>query len=59
MKRLLADRIIRHYAPARERYLELQSKPAIVDEILAAGASRLTPLAADTMTEVRQKMGLR
>ena len=59
MKRLLADRIVRHYEPARERYLELQADPARVDEILAAGAARLAPLAADTMSEVRQKMGLR
>jgi tryptophanyl-tRNA synthetase len=59
MKRLLADRIVAHYAPARERYLELQSKPEIVDEILADGASRLAPMAADTIAEVRQKMGLR
>ena len=59
MKRVLADRIVAHYAPARERYLELIAKPAMVDEILAAGAARLAPLAAETMTEVRQKMGLR
>ena len=59
MKRLLADRIVRHYAEARERYLELQAKPEIVDEILAAGANRLAPRAADAMGEVRQKMGLR
>jgi tryptophanyl-tRNA synthetase len=58
-KRLLADRIIAHYAPARERYLELMAKPATIDEILAAGANRLAPIAADTMAEVRQKMGLR
>ncbi len=59
MKRLIADRIVAHYAPARERYLELQSKPQLVDEILAAGANRLAPMAADTLAEVRQKMGLR
>jgi hypothetical protein len=59
MKRLLADRIVAHYAPARERYLELQSKPEIVDEILAAGANHLKPMATDTMSEVRQTMGLR
>ena len=59
MKRVLADRIIRHYAPARERYLELEAKPALVDEILAAGADRLAPMAAATMAEVREKMGLR
>jgi tryptophanyl-tRNA synthetase len=58
-KKLLADRIVRYYAPARERYLELQSKPEIVDEILAAGAARLAPRAAETMAEVREKMGLR
>ena len=59
MKRLLADRIIRHYAPARERYLELLANPARLDEILRAGADRLAPRAAETMTEVRERMGLR
>jgi tryptophanyl-tRNA synthetase len=59
MKRLLADRIVAHYAPARERYLELQANPGRVDEILAAGANHLKPMATDTMSEVRQKMGLR
>jgi tryptophanyl-tRNA synthetase len=59
MKKLLADRIVEHYAPARARYLELQATPTIVDDILSAGANRLAPMAADTMSEVRQKMGLR
>ena len=57
-KRLLADRIIEHYAPARERYLELESPSrARIDEILAAGADRLAPMAADTMAEVRAEDG--
>ncbi len=59
MKKLLAERIIRHYAPARERYAELMADPARVDEILAAGAERLRPKAEATMDEVRHKMGLR
>ena len=59
MKRVLSERIVRHYAPARERYLELQSNAGRIDEILSAGANRLAPLASDTMSEVRQKMGLR
>ncbi|MEO5703562.1 MAG: tryptophan--tRNA ligase [Candidatus Limnocylindrales bacterium] len=59
MKRLLAGRIVRHYAPARERYLELMANPGEIDEILAAGAARLAPIAAATMAEVREKMGLR
>ncbi len=59
MKRLLADRIIRHYAPAREQYAELMAHPERVDGILEAGADRLKPVAAATMNEVRAKMGLR
>jgi tryptophanyl-tRNA synthetase len=58
-KKLLADRIIRHYAGARERYAELMAHPAEVDGILEAGADRLAPIAAATMAEVREKMGLR
>jgi tryptophanyl-tRNA synthetase len=58
-KRLLADRIIEHYAPARERYLELLANPGEVEGILAMGADRLRPMAEGTMAEVRQRMGLR
>jgi tryptophanyl-tRNA synthetase len=58
-KKLLADRIIRHYAPARERYLELLAHPRSLDDVLAEGAERIRPLAEATMAEVRQKVGLR
>jgi tryptophanyl-tRNA synthetase len=58
-KRLLADRIVAHYAPARERYLELMAHPAQLDGVLEAGASRLLPKAKETMDEVRYRMGLR
>jgi tryptophanyl-tRNA synthetase len=58
-KQLLADRIVAHYAPARERYLELMGNPGRIEEILAAGAARLAPAAAATMADVRTKMGLR
>jgi len=58
-KKLLADRIIAHYAPARERYMELMANPAEIDGILEAGADRLRPMAAATLDEVRAKMGLR
>jgi tryptophanyl-tRNA synthetase len=59
MKKLLADRIVRHYAGARERYAELMAHPAEIDGILEAGADRLAPVAAATMVEVKEKMGLR
>jgi tryptophanyl-tRNA synthetase len=58
-KRLLADRLIAHYAPARERYLELMANPTEIEGILEAGADRLRPLAEATMAEVRTRMGLR
>ena len=58
-KKLLAERIIGHYAPARERYAELMANPAEIDGTLEAGADRLRPIAQATMDEVRTKMGLR
>ena len=59
MKKILSDRIVRHYAPARERYLELISHPAEVEGVLEAAADRLKPLAEATMDDVRHRMGLR
>jgi tryptophanyl-tRNA synthetase len=58
-KRLLADRIIAHYAPARERYVDLLANRGEIDGILEEGANRLRPKAKATMDEVREKMGLR
>ncbi len=58
-KRLLAERVIAHYAEARERYADLMAHPDQVDGVLEAGADRLLPFAAATLQEVREKMGLR
>ena len=58
-KRLLADRIIAHYAPARARYLELVAHPEELDGVLEEGADRLRPKAEATMDLVRHRMGLR
>jgi tryptophanyl-tRNA synthetase len=58
-KRLLAERIIRHYAPARERYAALMAHPDEVEGILEEGADRLRPRAEATIDEVRRRMGLR
>jgi tryptophanyl-tRNA synthetase len=58
-KRLLADRVIAHYADARARYEDLMAHPAQVDGVLEAGADRLRPKAEATLAEVREKMGLR
>jgi tryptophanyl-tRNA synthetase len=58
-KKLLADRILDHYAEARERHADLVAHPERIEEVLRAGAERLAPRAAQTMAEVRERMGLR
>jgi tryptophanyl-tRNA synthetase len=58
-KKLLAERVLAHYAEARERYRELMADPVRIETILAGGAERVRPLAEATMDEVRFKMGLR
>ena len=56
-KRVLADHIIAHLAPIRERAAALRAHPERVREILAAGAERCRRLAAGTMAEVGRLMG--
>ena len=58
-KKLLAERIIQHYAPARETYASLISDPTRLRAILDRGAERARPIAQATMDEVRVRMGLR
>jgi tryptophanyl-tRNA synthetase len=57
-KRLLADNMIAELAPVRERAAELRTHPERVREVLAAGAGRCGVIAAATMAEVRDVMGL-
>lgn len=57
-KRLLADRIIEHFADGRDRRRDLEARPGYVAQVLADGAARLAPRAAETMAEVRARMGL-
>ena len=57
-KRVLADNMIAVLAPIRERALELDAQPALVDQILGDGAATAGRIAAETMHEVRGRMGL-
>ena len=56
--RLIFERMLGYFAEARERYAELKANPGIVDEILAAGADKLAPVAAETLAECHERMGL-
>jgi tryptophanyl-tRNA synthetase len=57
-KRLLAERILGYFSDAREKARELESRPDHVEEVLRAGAHKLAPLAAETLGQVRERMGL-
>lgn len=57
-KELLAERIIEHFRPMRERRLELAADPGVVEETLAAGAAKVRPILEATMAEVRGAVGI-
>ncbi len=54
----LADRVVEHYRPFRERRAELEQHPEVVDEVLAAGRAKVRPIVEDTMKAVRTAMHL-
>ena len=56
-KRVLAENMAETLRPIRERAAELRSRESMVDEILAAGAERARRIAAETVREVRDRMG--
>lgn len=45
-------------APLRERYAELRPDIAALEEVLARGAARASELAAETLADVREAMGV-
>ena len=57
-KTLLADHLIEYFAPFRERRAELEGRPGLVDEVLAAGLERVRPVARETLDRVRAAMHL-
>jgi len=59
LKQALADAVLAELGPIRERRKALSARPKEVWEMLAAGAERAAKVARVTMTEVRERMGLR
>jgi tryptophanyl-tRNA synthetase len=57
-KQVLAASLEREFAPIRERAKELEAKPKLVTDILAAGAARAHTIARETLREVKEIMGL-
>jgi tryptophanyl-tRNA synthetase len=57
-KQLLAERIIEHFRPMREKRAHLAADPAVVEDTLAAGAAKVRPIIDATMAEVREAVGI-
>jgi tryptophanyl-tRNA synthetase len=57
-KRAVADAVVSYLEPVRERYADLRADEARLEEALAAGAEKARALAAPTVAEVRDAMGI-
>ena len=57
-KKRFAKNLNEHFAPFRERRTEIASKPENVWEILHDGADRASVIAAETIREVRDAIGM-
>ncbi len=57
-KSAVAEGVIEMLAPVRERYAELRTDQAALEEALAAGAEKARAIAAPTLAEVRDRMGV-
>ncbi len=57
-KKLLAKNINAHFVPFRERRAELAQKPGQIWEILDDGADRARVIAAETIRQVRDAIGM-
>jgi tryptophanyl-tRNA synthetase len=57
-KKLLLERLLAFFGPARERRAELEARRGYVEEVLQAGADKLAPMAAETLAAVHDRMGL-
>jgi tryptophanyl-tRNA synthetase len=54
----VAAAVVEMFAPVRERYAALVADPDHLDAVLADGAARASEVAARTMADVRERVGL-
>jgi tryptophanyl-tRNA synthetase len=57
-KKAVAEAVVELLAPVRERYAELRPDEAALEATLAAGAEKARAIAAGTLAEVRDRMGI-
>jgi tryptophanyl-tRNA synthetase len=58
LKAAVADAVVEMLTPVRERYVELRSDEAALEAVLAEGAARARAIAAQTLADVRECMGV-
>jgi tryptophanyl-tRNA synthetase len=57
-KQAVADAVVEYLAPVRARYQELRADEGALEHILTAGADKARAIAADTLVDVREAMGV-
>ena len=57
-KQAVADAVVDFLTPVRQRYLELRADEPELEAVLALGAERARAIAAPTLGEVRERMGV-
>lgn len=57
-KKLLLEKVVKYFAPYRQRRAELVAKPNEVEEILRDGAARARVVARQTLLEAKRACGL-
>ena len=58
LKGAVAEAVVGMLAPVRERYAEIRPDQDRLEAILAQGADKARALAAETMADVREAMGV-
>jgi tryptophanyl-tRNA synthetase len=54
----VGESVVDYLTPVRERYYELRADPGELERILAAGAERARGMAAETLADVREVIGV-
>jgi tryptophanyl-tRNA synthetase len=57
-KTAVAAAVVEYLTPVRERYVELRGDEGALEQILAAGAAQAEAIAAGTLADVREAMGV-
>src|SRR4051794_18667530 len=58
LKAAVAAAVVDYLAPARERYGALRADTGALDAVLAEGAAKARAMAAETVADVRERMGV-